>query len=159
MTEICNSVVTEEDCKNQIIQDALNVNAEKDLSDIWNEITSDFTFEAASTSQNNTFHVLSEEQKAIVTLQNSTSEEELLSGKQKEIPILEASVCQENISPQKGSSSDKLDQPHFSLQFQNISIDDEENAAEIEESDNESVMACLFFFKIIHYLKNLISIS
>ena len=145
MTEICNSVVTEEDCKNQIIQDALNVNAEKDLSDIWNEITLDFTFEAASTSQNNTFHVLSEEQKAIVTLQNSTSEEELLSGKQKEIPILEASVCQENISPQKGSSSDKLDQPHFSLQFQNISIDDEENAAEIEESDNESVMVCLFF--------------
>ena len=145
MTEICNSVVTEEDCKNQIIQDALNVNAEKDLSDIWNEIALDFTFEAASTSQNNTFHVLSEEQKAIVTLQNSTSEEELLSGKQKEIPILEASVCQENISPQKGSSSDKLDQPHFSLQFQNISIDDEENAAEIEESDNESVMVCLFF--------------
>ena len=41
LTNICNTVVTEEDCKNQIIQDALNVSCDEELNDIWKVLIAD----------------------------------------------------------------------------------------------------------------------
>lgn len=41
LTSICNTVVTEEDCKNQIIQDALSVSCDEELNDIWKVLIAD----------------------------------------------------------------------------------------------------------------------
>ena len=41
LRNICNTVVTEEDCKNQIIQDALNVSCDEELNDIWKVLIAD----------------------------------------------------------------------------------------------------------------------
>ena len=41
LTNICNTVVTEEDCKNQIIQDALSVSCDEELNDIWKVLIAD----------------------------------------------------------------------------------------------------------------------
>ena len=40
---LCNSVITEEDCKNQIIQDALNVSCDEEMNDILSKIEGDFS--------------------------------------------------------------------------------------------------------------------
>ena len=34
LTELCNSVITEEDCKNQVIQDALNVSCDEEMNNL-----------------------------------------------------------------------------------------------------------------------------
>ena len=41
LKDICNTVVTEEDCRNQIIQDALNVSCDEELNDLWKLILAD----------------------------------------------------------------------------------------------------------------------
>ena len=41
LTNICNTVVTEEDCKNQIIQDALSVSCDEELNYIWKVLIAD----------------------------------------------------------------------------------------------------------------------
>ena len=43
LTGLCNSVITEEDCKQQIIQDALNVSCNEELNDVMSKITGDFS--------------------------------------------------------------------------------------------------------------------
>ena len=108
LTGLCNSVITEEDCKKQIIQDALNVSCDEELNDVMSKITGDF----------------SPEKKSDDTVQKSEGEYS-----QKD---------EENIS----------DQPHFSLQLEDSSSDDEFTAItqrrniEIPDSDEdaESVM-------------------
>ena len=40
---LCNSVITEEDCKNQIIQDALNVSCDEEMNDVLSKIKGDFS--------------------------------------------------------------------------------------------------------------------
>ena len=34
LTELCTSVITEEDCKNQVIQDALNVSCDEEMNNL-----------------------------------------------------------------------------------------------------------------------------
>ena len=48
LTGLCNSVITEEDCKKQIIQDALNVSCDEELNDVMSKITGDFSPEKKS---------------------------------------------------------------------------------------------------------------
>ena len=43
LTGLCNSVITEEDCKKQIIQHALNVSCGEELNDVMSKITGDFS--------------------------------------------------------------------------------------------------------------------
>ena len=43
LTELCNTVITEEDCNKQIIQDALNVCCDEELNDVLDQIAGDFS--------------------------------------------------------------------------------------------------------------------
>ena len=43
LTELCTSVITEEDCKNQVIQDALNVSCDEEMNNLLAKITGDFS--------------------------------------------------------------------------------------------------------------------
>ena len=43
LTEICTSVITEEDCKKQVIQDALNVSCDEEMNNLLAKITGDFS--------------------------------------------------------------------------------------------------------------------
>ena len=43
LTELCTSVITEEDCKNQVIQDALNVSCDEEMNNLLEKIAGDFS--------------------------------------------------------------------------------------------------------------------
>ena len=43
LTELCTSVITEEDCKNQVIQDALNVSCDEEMNNLLEKIIGDFS--------------------------------------------------------------------------------------------------------------------
>ena len=43
LTELCTSVITEEDCKKQVIQDALNVSCDEEMNNLLAKITGDFS--------------------------------------------------------------------------------------------------------------------
>ena len=38
---LCNSVITEEECKNQVIQDVLNVSCNEEMNDVLSKINGD----------------------------------------------------------------------------------------------------------------------
>ena len=140
-------MITEEDCKNQIIQDALDATSEKDLTDIWNELTSDFNLADVPVVEN-------------IVCQTSSSGK-CLTGEQKtneELITLQNNVSQEDISEkEKGNGSDKKDEASFSLQFEGISSDEEcitKTEKEIElESDNESVMVSFLIFEKLSFFQ------
>ena len=41
LRDLCSTVITEDDCRNQIIQDALNVSCDEELNDLWKKILED----------------------------------------------------------------------------------------------------------------------
>ena len=43
LTELCTSVITEEDCKKQVIQDVLNVSCDEEMNNLLAKITGDFS--------------------------------------------------------------------------------------------------------------------
>ena len=43
LTELCTSVITEEDCKKQVIQEALNVSCGEEMNNLLAKITGDFS--------------------------------------------------------------------------------------------------------------------
>ena len=122
LTGLCNSVITEEDCKKQIIQDALNVSCNEELNDVMSKITGDF----------------SPEKKSDDTAQKSEGEH--------------PKKDEENI----------LDQPHFSLQLEDSSSDNDEFTAitqrsiiEISDSDEDTESIMVIYYNL-YFLKNYI---
>ena len=77
---LCNSVITEEDCKNQIIQDALNVSCDEEMNDVLSKIKGDFSPDKKSEegySSKNEENNLNDEAHLSLQLENISDEEEL----------------------------------------------------------------------------------
>ena len=76
---LCNSVITEEDCKNQIIQDALNVSCNEEMNDVLSKIKGDFSLDKKSEEgySNKNEENNSNEAHLSLQLENISDEEEL----------------------------------------------------------------------------------
>ena len=124
LRNICNTVVTEEDCKNQIIQDALSVSCDEELNDLWKVLIAD---SPSKNQKENTENKESSEQNQKINEneqeKNDSTEESSSTG--------ECSEKKEIISH---------NEPSFSLQ---IFTDDDD--------DKESVMVCIMvsFFRYL----------
>lgn len=76
---LCNSVITEEECKNQVIQDALNVSCNEEMNDVLSKINGDFSpdkkpeGEYSKSNEEN----ISNEAHFSLQLEESSSDEEL----------------------------------------------------------------------------------
>ena len=125
LKNICNTIVTEEDCRNQIIQDALGVSCDEELNDLWKTLLVDSSkeneekvFSSENTEKKESNVQLSDNQKG----NNDTTEESSLTESSKE----------------KGDISHN--EPVFTLQLfsdEEISLDDDD--------DKQSILVCITF--------------
>ena len=129
LKNICNTIVTEEDCANQIIQDALGISCDEELNDIWKTLLVDspkkdeekvFSSEDAEKKKSNTQLSEDKERKNDTTGESSLTE----------------------------SSKEKADisynEPVFTLQLfsdEEISADDNN-----DDDDKQSIMVCITLF-------------
>ena len=116
LRNICNTVVTEEDCKNQIIQDALSVSCDEELNDLWKVLIAD------SPSKN--------EKENTENIESSEQNQKINENEQEKNDSTEESSSTGECSEKKESISHN--EPSFSLQ---IFTDDDD--------DKESVMVCI----------------
>ena len=115
LTNICDTVVTEEDCKNEIIQNALSVSCDEELNDIWKLLIAD------SPSKN--------QKENTENLEISKETQEVYENEEEKNDSTEESSLTRKCSEKKESISHT--QPSFSLQ---LSDDDD---------DKESIMVCI----------------
>lgn len=143
LTDICNSVITEEDCRNEIIQGALNVSSEEDLNELWKTMIvdeKDDNIEGIST-----FDKCEKKEEEIIQEALDVSSEESLSDLWK--------TLLSDDSPEKKNKDEKdpseNQQGNFSLQFEDISNDEEyipHKSTEVisdDDDDKESIMVCI----------------
>ena len=77
---LCNSVITEEECKNQVIQDVLNVSCNEEMNDVLSKINGDISpdkkpeREYSKSNEEN----ISNEAHFSLQLEESSSDEELI---------------------------------------------------------------------------------
>ena len=128
MKNICNTIVTEEDCANQIIQDALSVSCDEELNDIWKTLLVD------SPKKN--------EEKVIRSVNTEKKESNVQLSENKEgknDTTGESSLTE--------SSKEKTDisynEPVFSLQ---LFSDEEISADDNNDDDKQSIMVCITLF-------------
>ena len=129
LKNICNTIVTEDDCRNQIIQDALGVSCDEELNDLWKTLLVDspkkdeekvFSSEDAEKKESNAQLSEDKERKNDTTGESSLTE----------------------------SSKEKADisynEPVFTLQLfsdEEISADDNN-----DDDDKQSIMVCITLF-------------
>ena len=125
LKNICNTIVTEEDCRNQIIQNALGVSCDEELNDLWKTLLVDSpkeneekVFSSENTEKKESNVQLSDNQKG----NNDTTEESSLT----------------ESSEEKGDISHN--EPVFTLKLfsdEEISLDDDD--------DKQSILVCITF--------------
>ena len=129
LKNICNTIVTEEDCRNQIIQDALGVSCDEELNDIWKTLLVDSpkkneekVFNSENTEKKESSVQLSENKKG----KNDTTGESSLTESSKE------------------KADISYNEPVFTLQLfsdEEISADDNN-----DDDDKQSIMVCITLF-------------
>ena len=128
MKNICNTIVTEEDCAKQIIQDALDVSCDEELNDIWKTLLVD-------SPKKNEEKVISSE-----NTEKKESNVQLSENKEgKNDTTGESSLTE--------SSKEKADisynEPVFTLQ---LFSDEEISADNDDDDDKQSIMVCITLF-------------
>ena len=125
MKNICSTIVTEEDCANQIIQDALGVSCDEELNDIWKTLLVD-------SPKKNEEKVISSEntEKKEINAQLSENKE----GKYD-------TSGESSLSREKADIS--YNEPVFTLQ---LFSDEEISADNNNDDDKQSIMVCITLF-------------
>ena len=146
LTEICNTVITEEDCKKQIIQDALNVSNESELRELWNDIMTQLS---PMIEEKNDCDVVP------ISCNGESNTEEKNSCD--EIPI--SSNGESNTEEKKSSNGEKENTSNTeNEQFEDLSRDEGDYGTVIPESDTESVMVIISFLCPKYFIKNVLGI-
>ena len=129
LKNICNTIVTEEDCRNQIIQDALGVSCDEELNDIWKTLLVD-------SPKKNEEKVFSSE-----NTEKKESNVQLSENKERKNDTTGESSLTQN-SKEKADIS--YNEPVFTLQLftdEEISADDNN-----DDDDKQSIMVCITLF-------------
>ena len=140
LKNICNTIVTEEDCRNQIIQDALGVSCDEELNDIWKTLLVD-------SPKKNEEKVFSSE-----NTEKKESNVQLSENKERKNDTTGESSLTES-SKEKADIS--YNEPVFTLQLfsdEEISADDNN----YDDDDKQSIMVCITLFIFLKILKFLI---
>ena len=136
LKNICNTIVTEEDCRNQIIQDPHGVSCDEELNDLWKTLLVD-------SPKKNEEKVFSSE-----NTEKKESNVQLSENKERKNDTTGESSLTES-SKEKADIS--YNEPVFTLQLfsdEEISADDNN-----DDDDKQSIMVCItLFLKILKFL-------